>query len=150
VSKSILLDTSVLGEVTHPKANREIALWLKTQLSQGSRVCVPEIADYELRRELIRAGKTTSVERLDAFIEHVEYLPISTAIMRTAAKLWARARNEGVPTADDQALDGDVILAAQAVHYADLTPDKDRPIVATSNVGHLGRFVLARNWDEID
>jgi predicted nucleic acid-binding protein len=150
VSKSILLDTSVLGKVTHPKANTDVARWLKSQLSRGRRVCIPEIADYELRRELIRSQKRESVNRLDSFIGTLEYLPISTPVMRTAAVFWARARNEGLPTADDKALDGDVILAAQAVHYADLAPEVEDTIVATSNVGHLARFVPARNWDEID
>ena len=55
-------------------------------------------------------------------------------------------RKQGRPTADDKALDGDVILAAQAVLTA--TAD-DEVIVATENVGHLARFVPAYAWWDI-
>ena len=58
----------------------------------------------------------------------------------------AQARNEGYATADDSALDCDVILAAQALLVAE---DGFEVIVATRNVGHLGRFVDAREWETI-
>ena len=85
-----------------------------------------------------------SIDRLNSLNSLVEYLPISTDDMRLAADLWAQARNQGRPTADYQALDGDVILAAQAVRR-----DRGDTVVATSNVGHLDQFVVARTWQEI-
>ena len=60
----------------------------------------PEIADYEVRRELLRAGKTRGIERLDALLETFEYLPLSTVVMRDAALLWADVRKRGQPAAD--------------------------------------------------
>jgi hypothetical protein len=60
--------------------------------------------------------------------------------------LWALARTEGYATADDSALDCDVILAAQAQLAAE---DGFVVTVATTNVGHLGRFVDARPWEAI-
>jgi hypothetical protein len=63
-----------------------------------------------------------------------------------AAELWALARTEGYPTADDAALDADVILAAQAQLAAEYDYEV---VVATTNVGHLGRFVDARPWEQI-
>jgi predicted nucleic acid-binding protein len=81
---------------------------------------------------------------LDRLAGLLEYLPITTAAMRQAAKFWAQARQQGRPTAGDQALDGDVILAAQAVTLgvADV-------VVATTNVAHLSRFVSAETWQSI-
>ena len=105
---------------------------------------VPEIADYEVRRELIRARRSVGIDRLDAFINRVEYLAITTSAMRQAAEFWAEARQQGRPTAADPALDGDVILAAQAA-----TLSRDRVIVATTNVRHLSRFVPAELWSDM-
>ena len=105
---------------------------------------VPEIADYEVRRELIRARRSAGIDRLDAFIDAVEYLAITTPAMRQAATFWAEARQQGRPTAADPALDGDLILAAQAA-----TLSRDRVIVATTNVRHLSRFVPAELWSDI-
>ncbi len=73
-----------------------------------------EVADYEFRRELVRAGKAVAVKRLDDLAEQFGYLPVATAVWRRAADLWAQARNEGYPAAADAALDGDMLLAAQA------------------------------------
>lgn len=105
---------------------------------------VPEIADYEVRRELVRARKDRGIARLDAIIEQVEYLPLNTSAMRQAAMFWAEARQQGRPTAADPALDGDVILAAQAA-----TLGRAGVIVATTNVRHLSRFVPAELWPDI-
>ena len=52
----------------------------------------------------------------------------------------------GRPTADPKAPDADGILAARAELAAGAG---DGVIVATTNVGHLGRFVDAREWTKI-
>ena len=64
--------------------------------------------------------------------------------MRRAAEFWAEARRDGRPTAPDPALDGDVILAAQAA-----TLDRDDVIIATTNPKHLSRYVPAALWTDI-
>ena len=76
-------------------------------------VFVPEIADYEVRRELLRIGATTGLRRLDQVKATLDYAPITTAVMLRAAELWAAARRAGRPMAPPEALDGDCILAAQ-------------------------------------
>lgn len=56
----ILLDAGPLGMMTNPNAsvaNRECYRWMESLIVHGARVCVPEIADYEVRRELLRANK---------------------------------------------------------------------------------------------
>lgn len=134
----LLLDSGPLGRLTHPRQNTDIARWLKSVLSSGVSVTIPEIADYELRRELLRLGNATSVSRLDEIEQELGYAAISTGTMRRAAELWAAARKAGRPTADDKALDADVILAAQA--------EAAGAIVVTDNPGHLGRFVPTIDW----
>ncbi|MEQ9373002.1 MAG: hypothetical protein RIG63_28870 [Coleofasciculus chthonoplastes F3-SA18-01] len=104
---------------------------------------LPEIADYEVRRELLRVGKVVSIRRLDQLKAAITYRPITTAVMLKAAELWAEARRRGKPTADSKALDGDVILAAQAILVEE---EGNEVIVATTNVRHLSQFVDAREW----
>ena len=110
--------------------------------ASGARVIVPEISDYEVRRELLRAQKLKGIERLDALAGLLHYLPLSTAAIRQAAVLWAKARQQGQPTAADNALDGDVILAGQAIRL----PQASDVLIATTNVGHLSRFIEAQLW----
>lgn len=148
MSCTILLDSGPLGLITNPKASPQTAAcgrWVVDVLGRGSAVLVPEIADYEVRRELIRAGRSAGIERLDTFIAQVEYLPIETTAMRRAAAFWAEARQQGRPTAPDAALDADVILAAQAA-----TLNRPDVIVATTNPKHLSRYVPAAIWTDID
>jgi predicted nucleic acid-binding protein len=149
MSRIVLLDSGPLGLAAHPQGNaiaQACQTWL-AELSLRSYVAViPEIADYEVRRELLRAGKTRSVRRLDQLQQPFTDLPITTAVMLKAAELWAEVRQAGLPTADPKALDGDVILAAQALLAQN---GGHEVIVATSNVGHLARFITAADWQAI-
>jgi hypothetical protein len=52
----------------------------------------------------------------------------------------------GKPTADNQALDGDVILASQALALKNLDYEV---IIATSNKKHLSLFTEAEDWQNI-
>ncbi|MFM6280735.1 MAG: nuclease [Dolichospermum sp.] len=147
MNKIILLDAGPIGLITNPKLSDEslaCAKWLQMLIFSGSRVIIPEIADYEVRRELLRANKFKGIARLDELTHLVEYLPITTNAMRQAALFWAQARQQGQPTAGDKTIDGDIILVAQAVtlNVADV-------VIATTNVGHLSRFVNADLWQNI-
>jgi predicted nucleic acid-binding protein len=147
VSQVILLDSGVIGLVTNPKRSPEsiaCTKWLQTLVTANIRVIIPEIADYEVRRELLRANKTRGIARLDEFVNLLEYLPLTTVAMRQAALFWAQARQQGQPTAGDKTIDGDMILVAQAVTLNDLNIT-----IATTNVGHLSRFVTADLWQNI-
>lgn len=143
----------------HPSSDREAQAckqWLADLLLKGEEefvVCVPEVADYELRRKLLHLALGNpnyrkSIERLDELNAKVVYIPITTAAMQKAAELWADARKKGTPTADEKELDVDVILAAQTLIEL-LSNAEDSAIVATTNVGHLEMFVAARRWQEI-
>jgi hypothetical protein len=148
MTRVVLLDAGPLGMVTHPRAeqNRDVTQWLKRLLSSSVSVLIPEIADYEVRRELLRTKRNKGVQRLDDLKRTIGYLPITTEAMLRAAEFWAQARQKGHPTADEKALDADVILAGQAKAMAD---GNDDPVIATANVGHLSRFVRAQRWQEI-
>jgi predicted nucleic acid-binding protein len=149
MNQLILLDTGPLGMVTNPKANPDCQAckqWLSRLESNGDRAAFTEIADYELRRELLRAGKTRGIQQLDQLKTTIPYFPITTEVMLKAAELWAQARNQGYPTASPEELDGDVILAAQAVILRSQGYDT---MIATTNVGHLSRFTVAKTWQEI-
>lgn len=137
----VILDAGPLGQLAHPRPHPEIAEWLERLLRSGAAIILPEIADYELRRNLLLEGLIESVARLDQLKIALTYLPLTTEVMLQAAELWADARKRGKPTADPRELDCDVILAAQALQAG--------AIVATENVGHLSLFVEAKSWEEI-
>lgn len=151
MSRFLVLDSGPLGLITHPQRNAEVVAitqWLSRCLLVGDRVIVPAIVYYELKRELLRANKAFSVARLDQFTTSTpgRYLPLSDEALRLAAELWAKARQQGRPTADVKDLDVDVILAAQALSFG---PAPSDILVATSNEKHLSQFITARNWNEI-
>ena len=49
----LLLDTAVLGEVCHPRKYDDVRAWLARTIVHHD-VLISEVADYELRRELLR------------------------------------------------------------------------------------------------
>ena len=147
VSRVIVLDTGPIGLITNPKLSAQgigCNQWLQEQIKASNRVIVPEIVDYEVRRELLRANKMKGLARLDGLSQLIEYLPITTAAMHRAAQLWAQARQQGQPTAGDKTIDGDMILIAQA-----MTLGVSDVVISTTNVGHLSRFVSADLWQNI-
>ena len=145
---AVFLDTTPLGLVSQKYGKSSEAdacrAWMMNLLAHGVRVYMPEIADYEVRRELIRSGQTAGVIRLNNLKSVLRYMPITTDAMLTAADIWAQVRNAGIATADIHALDGDVIVAAQALSLA-----LSEFVVATQNVKHVSRFVPADLWTNI-
>ena len=135
-----ILDTGPLGELSHPRAGLALAAVVLRKLNEDVELIVPEIADYELRRELIRADLKKSLARLNWLKTELPYIPLDTDTMMRAAEFWAQARNMGKPVADPKELDGDVILAAQA--------ERAGAVVLTDNIAHLGLFVRAMDWHE--
>lgn len=143
----LLLDSGPLGLVTHPRGPADAVAckeWLRRMVSAGARVMIPEIADYEVRRELLRGRKHRGIQQLEALIRTTEFLALTTPAMRRAAEFWADARQTGQQTAADERLDADVILAAQAA-----TLELPDVVIATSNLRHLGRFCGAMLWSDI-
>jgi predicted nucleic acid-binding protein len=147
VSAIVFLDAGPLGLLAHTRASPMVLAcrqWLAALRAVPRRVIIPEIADFEVRRELLRINLVVGLRRLDTLAVQLEYLPLTTAAMRRAAELWALARQQGQPTAADAELDADVILAAQALTFGAATL-----VIATTNVGHLARFVPAELWQNL-
>lgn len=148
---NLLLDTGILGKLCHPnrQENQPVVLWLESLLAAPDnrvQVFVPELADYELRRKLLHLirknqANPKSIGRLDDLGKLLDYLPLDTETMRHAAELWAESRGIGKPTAAEHAIDGDVILAAQALAV--------NATIVTTNRKHLSRFVSAKEFTEI-
>lgn len=149
----VLLDSKPLGMATNPNATEEAtecSEWLEGLLAKGIEVRVPEIIDYELRRELVRANKIRSVKKLDSLGESIGYIPVDTDTLRKAAELWAMVRNLGKQTASELALDIDCILAAQAIK---ISGENEETIIATIDVDDLTRYntptVTAMLWSDV-
>lgn len=139
----LALDSGPLGQLAHPDKHRypDLQRWFATQGQAGAIFLVPEICDFEVRRNLILENRTQSLRNLDALAKTAVYLPITTDDMRLAAHYWATARRAGRSVGDPKELNADVILAAQATLA--------NAIVATDNVTHLAQFVEARPWTAI-
>lgn len=154
----VLIDTGVLGILinSEPSKNNKSEVdscnkWLDGLLAQKIQVAIPEIADYEQRRELIRRKNQKCLQRLRDIRLRTSYFKIETEVMLKAAGIWAYARQQGQPTADNKALDGDAIIAAQAViaKAAGIYIE-----IATTDVGDLNRllaphFIAAKRWKDI-
>lgn len=167
----IFLDSGVLGLAANPKAKAaaeaaRCRAWIASQLTAGAGVLIPEIADYEVRRELILNAlpktrsailrrlatlptrPTPSLRRLDAMREDLGFVPLTTAAMLRAAEFWALVRRTGAAGAGPRDLDADCILAGQAATAGNVG---DRLTIATTNVRHFRRFpgIDAREWPAI-
>jgi hypothetical protein len=154
MARLILLHSGPLGLVVRTRSKPPVMgclAWLEAMLATGSPVIIPEIADYEIRRELLRIRAVGSLGRLDRYLDPgggLKYLNVSTDAIIKAAEFWAFVRQSGVPTASPDALDADAILAGQA---ALASQPGEIVIIATTNLAHLNRFpgIDAQIWNQI-
>lgn len=140
MARIILLDSAPLGLVTSASGKpgvNQCKAWLRAMLAGGAEVLIPEMCDYEVRRELLRVGSTAGLKRLDDLEGLLDFLPLTSPAIRRAAELWAFVRQSGMPTAHREALDADALLAGQA---ANAGQPGDTVTIATTNLHHLGRF----------
>ena len=143
MARIFIFDSDPAGLACHDPGNPErgdLRIWMFKESADKAIFVIPAIVDYEIRRELIRSEAWDGVKRLDVLYSdnHARHLSISDAALRTAAKLWADARRRGEQTSHDHALDGDVILSAQAMEFCS---DADDWQVITENVDHIARYV---------
>ena len=147
---NLVLDSGVVGLLSHPnpalnRRGMDRLFVLTSATVHVNNILLPEIADYEVRRKLlhlVRKGQASSrsILQLDELRNLMEFLPIDSEAMRRAAELWAESRIAGRPTAGDDALDGDVILAAQA--------EGVDGIVLTDNIKHFEHLAPCQLWTD--
>ncbi len=154
MARLILLDSGPLGLIVRAPSKPQVVrclAWLNTISASGATVVIPEIAHYEVRRELFRIRAIGSLRRLEYYLDPsggLIHLTLSTDAMLKAAEFWALIRQSGVPTSSPEALAGDAILAGQAA----LAEQPGHTVtVATTNLAHLSRFpgIDAQDWDRI-
>lgn len=147
----LLLDSGVLGRLCHTSRTQYLPLQERLRSfrlldREHNKIFVSDVADYEVRRKLLQLidkqqAVPRAIDRLNEVLVRSEYVPIDTDTMHLAARLWADARRRGRPTASDDSLDTDVILAAQAKTIG--------ATVVTTNHKHLSQFVPTIDWTEI-
>jgi hypothetical protein len=146
----VLLDSSVLGLICHSDSTnqeaKECNQWVAELLGKSHSVCIPEICDYETRRNLILENLQKSISILDRLQSYLQYLPVTTPVLLKAAELWAASHVMHRPTADKKELNVDIILCAQSKVSVQQFDDV---VVATENVGHIGLFSNAMKWRNI-
>jgi predicted nucleic acid-binding protein len=146
VARIIALDSKPSGIACDDPGKAHVAAlmeWMTSATQRGrTQIILTEVVDYEVRRKLLaNPDGAASVRRLDEMVRPgglLVYVPITTRAMRTAARLWSQARRGGYSTDSPEALDGDVILAAQSLEYCG---QGDQLWVATENVKDLSRYV---------
>lgn len=152
----VFIDSGILGKLCNPNSSAEVDAvrdWLYSLLAKGIFVVSSQICDYEVRRSLIleslRQPNISSIQDLNDLQDLITFLPLGNEVMKEAANLWAEARIQGMPTADEKSLDADVIICAQFKLLAEEYPGR-YIVIATTNVNHLSRFAEAKEWQEIE
>jgi len=148
----LLLDTNAIIRLCHPRRDPQIKAWLQGWLAHAQaegevEVIVSAAADYEARRGYLwkldgHPDEPKALARLNELCDLLGIHPIPLKVLRRAAEFWAGARKGGYSTAEERALDWDVIVAAEATELG--------AIVVTSNAGHISRYgVDARDWSAV-
>jgi predicted nucleic acid-binding protein len=148
----VILDSGVLHTLISTSKVKEVTDcqdWFYYLLSRSALVVTSAICNYEVKRELIRRKKVQEINNLNQLKALIDLIPVDEPTLELAAKLWAEARNKGLPTADDLSLDADVIICAQYRLLAEEYPGR-YIVIATTNVKHLSRFSEAKEWQEIE
>jgi hypothetical protein len=86
----VVLDSGPLGMISHPRASAEIVEWLARLVGSGVEVLTPEVADYEVRRELLRAGRLRGmIETVWGRVSAVGTCSFSYASDHAATRPWS-------------------------------------------------------------
>ena len=97
MARLILLDNGPLGLIVRAPGRPHVArclTWLRAILATGAVVVIPDIANFELRREFLRIRAVGSLRRLDYALDPssgLDHLVVTTdAIIKAAAFVSVR------------------------------------------------------------
>ena len=151
----VLIDSGVLGKICNPNPSDEVNAikeWMYSLLAKGVVLVTSQICDYEVRRSLtlntLKGFSSEGIDNLNLLAEIIDFLPVTEAVLKQAAQIWAEARNKDIPTADEKSLDADVIICSQWQLLTKEYPGR-YVVIATTNVKHLSRFAQAKQWQQI-
>ena len=94
MAKLVFLDSEPLGLASKQSGKPDADAcrsWLSAIELAGALVLIPEIVDYEVRRELMRVGATAGLRRLDALLGRFTLLPLAQPAIVRAAELWRKS-----------------------------------------------------------
>jgi predicted nucleic acid-binding protein len=137
-----MLDTNMLVRICHPTDYRDVQEWLRSLLLRGAdapELLVSVLADYELRRALLRRGAHASLAQLDSVVRSASYVPVTAEVGRRAADISAGLS----PELRRRVSDVDILIAAQAQIENAILVTSDRAL-------HDVPGVVAKDWTEIE
>ena len=86
----ILLDSGPLGKLCNPLPRADILAWQRSLSAAGWTLIVPEITDFEVRRNLILERKIESIACLNHLKGLLVYQPITTTTMLEGGRVVGR------------------------------------------------------------
>ena len=138
----VFLDSEPLGLASQqkgkPKADACRA-WLRSIEAYGVQIFIPEIVDYEVRRELVRVGAIAGLRRLDLLPVSYPLLPLNRESLLKAAELLglgaARpASRQPIRTPSTP------MRSWRPRHSRRSVPGTSRQSHHRQHIGHLSRF----------
>jgi toxin FitB len=106
----IILDSAPLAFFCNPKNRNDYKKFSNFVKSLNFSIGVPEIIDYELRRNLELENFQKSISLLSRFQQRRQFIWLESEDLIRAAELWAWCRKKGSPTTENKGIDIDVIL----------------------------------------
>ena len=151
----VFLDPNILGLLANPnKLPKAIKCraWFERLSARGVYFVSSELCYYELKRSLVLAVKKgrnpQGLNKLIFLRNLIDFLSVTESVADMAAEIWAEARIKGTPTAEEENIDVDMIVAAHWHLLTDEFPGR-YIVIATTNVRHLSLFAEAEEWQNL-
>lgn len=152
----IFLDTNILGKLSNPNAHADAIqckVWFERLLARGVYFVSSELCFYELKRSLILSVKqgndAEGLAQANNLRQLIDVLIVDEEVANMAAEIWSISRLQGTPTAANNSLDIDIIIAAHWPLLVNQFPGR-YIVVSTTNIKHLRLFTEAEEWQNIN